>query len=125
MDPPCLKEFIMTGPPLGAVRQYSPVLPAALCGFTRIRSRAFGPNFEGRFFSTQYMLHKIVCHELVQDGSTFRARDTDFLTTAAHDVRLTDVLEDADGSVLFIAMGAWFTSGFPARPLPKPDAAAA
>jgi putative heme-binding domain-containing protein len=122
MDHPCLKEFPMTGPPLGPVRQYSPVLPAALCGFTRCRSAALGPEFPDRFLSTQYMLHKIVRHELVREGSTFRAQDTDFLTCSTHDVRLTDVLEDADGSVLFVDMGAWFTYGFPGNPLPKPEA---
>jgi putative heme-binding domain-containing protein len=122
MEHPCLKEFAMTGPPLGAVHQYSSVLPAALCGFTRYRSRAFGAEFQDRFLSTQYMLHKIVRHELVRDGSTFRAEDTDFLTCTTHDVRLTDVLEDADGSVLFVDMGAWFTYGFLGNPLPKPEA---
>jgi putative heme-binding domain-containing protein len=35
---------------------------------------------------------------------------------------LTDVLEDADGSLLFVDMGAWFTYGFPGNPLAKPDA---
>ncbi|MFI5456986.1 MAG: HEAT repeat domain-containing protein [Isosphaerales bacterium] len=122
MDHPCLKEFAITGPPLGAVRQYSSVLPAALCGFTRYRSRGLGPEFQDRFLSTQYMLHKIVRHELVRDGSTFRAEDADFVTCTTHDVRLTDVLEDADGSVLFLDMGAWFTYGFPGNPLPKPEA---
>jgi putative heme-binding domain-containing protein len=122
MDHPCVKEFVTTGPPLGAVRQYSPVLPAALCGFTRHRSNALGAEFQDYFLSTQYMLHKIVRHQLIRDGSTFRAEDVDFLTCTAHDVRLTDVLEDADGSVLFLDMGAWFTYGFPGNPPPKPAA---
>ncbi len=122
MEHPCLKEFIITGPPLGAVKQYSSVLPAALCGFTRIRSRALGPEFQDSFLSTQYMLHKIVRHQLVRDGATFRASDSDFLTCTTHDVRITDVVEDADGSVLFVDMGAWFTYGFPGNPPPKADA---
>jgi putative heme-binding domain-containing protein len=122
MEHPCLKEFATTGPLLGAVQQYSPVLPAALCGFARYRSRSFGPEFQDCFLSTQYMLHKIVRHEIARDGATFRARDFDFLTSTTHDVRLTDVLEDADGSVLFVDMGAWFTYGFPGNPLPKPEA---
>lgn len=122
MEHPCLKEFPKTGPLLGAVRQYSAVLPAALCGFMRYRSDAFGPEFQNRLFSTQYMLHKIVRHDLVRDGSTFRADDTDFLTSNTHDLRLTDVLEDADGSLLFVDMGAWFTYGFPGNPPPRPDA---
>jgi putative heme-binding domain-containing protein len=122
MEHPCLQEFATTGPLLGAVKQYSPVLPAALCGLVRYRSRAFGPGYQNRFLSTQYMIHKIVRHELVPVGATFSAIDADFLTTAGHDVRLTDVLEDADGSLLFIDMGAWFTYGFPGNPAPRPDA---
>lgn len=122
MKHPCLAEFPRTGPLLGAVRQYTPVLPAALCGLTRYRSGVLGEASRGRLFSTHYMLHKVVRHDLVRDGSTFRAEDTDFLTTTAHDVRLTDVLEDADGTLLVVDMGAWFTYGFPGNPLPKPDA---
>jgi putative heme-binding domain-containing protein len=122
MEHPCLKEFPRTGPLLGAVRRYTPVLPAALCGLTRYRSGAFGAMYRDRLFSTHYMLHKVVRHDLIRDGSTFRAEDTDFLTTTAHDVRLTDVLEDADGSLLVVDMGGWFTYGFPGNPLPKPEA---
>jgi putative heme-binding domain-containing protein len=122
MEHACLKEFPRTGLLLGAVRQYTPVLPAALCGLTRYRSGVFGATYRDRLFSTHYMLHKVVRHDLIRDGSTFRAEDTDFLTTTAHDVRLTDVLEDADGSLLVVDMGAWFTYGFPGNPLPRPEA---
>jgi putative heme-binding domain-containing protein len=122
MEHPCLAEFPTTGPFLGAVRQYSPVLPAALCGLLRYRSGVFGSEYQGAFFSTHYMVHKVVRHELVREGSTFRALDADFLTTTAHDVRLTDVVEDADGSLLVVDMGAWYTYGFPGNPPPKPDA---
>jgi len=122
MEHPCLKEFPTTGPLLGAVRQYTAVLPAALCGLVRYNSQAFGRDYQGCLFSTQYMLHKIVRHELVRDGSTFRADDSDFLTSTTHDLRLTDVLEDADGSLLLVDMGAWFTYGFPGNPPPRPNA---
>jgi putative heme-binding domain-containing protein len=122
MEHPCLNEFVRTGPLLGAVRQYSAVLPAALCGMTRYRSASFGEEYRDCLFSTHYMLHKFVRHTLVPDGSTFRALDQDFLTTTSHDVRLTDVVEDADGSLLFIDMGAWFTYGFLGSPSPKPEA---
>jgi putative heme-binding domain-containing protein len=122
MEHPCLKEFPLTGPLLGPVRQYPPELPAALCGLMRYRSTAFGDEYRDTLFSTHYMVHKIVRHTLVRDGSTFRAEDRDFLTSTSHDVRLTDVLEDADGSLLFIDMGGWFTYGFPGNPLPRPEA---
>jgi putative heme-binding domain-containing protein len=122
MEHPCLKEFFMTGPLLGSIRQYSAELPAALCGLTAYRSTAFGSDYQNALFSTQYMLHRIVRHRLVRTGSTFRCDDQDFLTTTNHDVRLTDVIEDADGSLLFIDMGGWFTYHFPGSPLAKPEA---
>jgi putative heme-binding domain-containing protein len=122
MEHPCLAEFVRTGPLLPPVRQYTPVLPAALCGLTGYRSAHFGAKYQDCLFSTHYMTHKIVQHTLIRDGSTFRTEDADFLTTTSHDVRLTDVLEDADGSLLFVDMGGWFTYGFPGNPLPKPEA---
>lgn len=121
MEHPCLREFARTGPLLGAVQQYSAVLPAALCGLMRYRSDQFGAEYHDAFFSTHYMVHKIVRHTLRREGSTFRAEDKDFVTTTSHDVRLTDVLEDADGSLLFVDMGGWFTYGFPGNPIPKPE----
>jgi putative heme-binding domain-containing protein len=121
MEHPCLKEFPWTGPLLGAIQQYSPAVPAALCGFTRYRSAQFGKPYQNTFFSTHYMLHKIVQSRLIREGSTFRAEDRDFLTSTDHDVHLTDVVEDADGSLLFVDMGAWFTYGFPGNPLPRPN----
>jgi putative heme-binding domain-containing protein len=121
MEHPCLKEFPWTGPLLGAVQQYSPAVPAALCGFTRYRSGQLGKEYQDTFFATHYMLHKIVQTRLIRDGSTFRAEDRDFLTSTDHDVHLTDVVEDADGTLLFVDMGAWFTYGFPGNPLPRPD----
>lgn len=121
MEHPCLSEFVRTGPLLGGVQQYSAVLPAALCGLTRYRSDHFGPEYRNALFSTHYMVHRIVRQTLIRDGSTFRAEDKDFVTTTHHDVRLTDVLEDADGSLLFIDMGGWFTYGFPGNPIPKPE----
>jgi putative heme-binding domain-containing protein len=122
MEHPCLHEFVRTGPLLAAVRQYPAVLPAALCGLTRYRSSSFGDDYLNCFFSTHYMVHKIVRHKLIQEGSTFQAEDQDFLTSSSHDLRITDVLEDADGSLLFVDMGGWFTYGFLGNPLPRPQA---
>src|SRR5262249_40145161 len=49
------------------------------------------------------------------------AEDRDFLTSTDHDVHITDVIENADGSLLFVDMGAWFTYGFPGNPIPRPN----
>ena len=51
----------------------------------------------------------------------FRADDADFLVSSDPHLRLTDVLEDADGSLLVIDMGAWYTYGFLGNVLPRPE----
>src|SRR5207245_5091501 len=116
-----LHEFMRTGPLLEAIRAYTADLPPALCGLSRYRSASFGKEFENSFFATQYLLHKIVQYPLIRKGSTFQAEERDFLTSDNHDVHITDVLEDADGSLLFVDMGGWFTYGFLGSPLPKPE----
>jgi putative heme-binding domain-containing protein len=122
MEHPCLKEFVMTGPLLGSMHSYPAALPAGLCGLTRYRSTGLGRQYQDSLFATHYVQHKIVQVVLTRDGATYRAEDRDFLTTTDHDVRITDSLEDADGSLLFVDMGGWFTYGFPGNPLPKPEA---
>jgi putative heme-binding domain-containing protein len=118
---PCISELVRTGPLLGVARRYSVELPAALCGTMRYRSTSFGAQFRDELFTTHYMTHKLVRSRLIRDGSTFRAEDTDFLVSSDPHLRLTDVLEDADGSLLAIDMGAWYTYGFLGNVLPRPE----
>ncbi|MCI0464120.1 MAG: HEAT repeat domain-containing protein, partial [Gemmataceae bacterium] len=121
MEHPCLKEFPMTGPLLGAVRQYGAALPVALCGLARYRSAQFGPEYQGALFTTQFNVHRVQQHTLVRDGSTYRSLDKDFFTSTDYDVHPTDVLEDADGSLLIVDMGAWFNYGCPTSKIAKPE----
>ena len=120
-DHPCVSEFVRTGPFLGAVKRYSVELPAALCGTMRYRSSRWGDDFRDALITTHYMTHKLVRSRLIREGSTFRADDTDFLVSTDTHLRLTDVLEDADGSLLVIDMGAWFSYGFLGNVVPRPD----
>jgi putative heme-binding domain-containing protein len=121
MDHPCVQEFPRTGPMLGAVRQFSAALPVALCGLTRYRSGQFGPDFRDSLFTAQFNVHRVQQHTLVPDGATFRSTDRDFLASADYDTHFTDVLEDADGSLLVVDMGAWFNYGCPTSKIAKPE----
>jgi putative membrane-bound dehydrogenase-like protein len=121
MEHPSVKEFRRTGPMLGAIRQYSAALPVALCGLCRYRSPAFGEEYRDCLLSAQFNVHRIERHSLYRDGSTFRSKETDFLTSSDYDTHFTDVLEDADGSILVVDMGAWFNYGCPTSKIARPE----
>lgn len=95
--------------------------PAAPCGLARYRSRALGNEYENNLFASLFNLHKVTRHELEPDGSTYRTRDSDFLACDDPDFHPTDVLEDADGSLLVVDTGGWYKICCPSSQLWKPD----
>jgi putative membrane-bound dehydrogenase-like protein len=115
---PCYKEFKSTGDLLPPVADLGWVAPA---GLMRYRSDAFGPEYRGNLFSAQFNRRRIVRHVLERDGATFRTRTEDFLVASDPDFHPTDVLEDADGSLLVIDTGGWFRIGCPASRIAKPE----
>lgn len=94
---------------------------SAPCGLTRLASDAFGEGFRDNLFATHFNLHKVSRHVLEPSGATFRTRDQDFLTCDDLDFHPTDVLEDADGSLLVIDTGGWYKLCCPTSQLWKPD----
>ena len=122
VEHPSVKELVRTGAPLGSISEFSAALPVALCGMARIRSTHFGPEYQGTLLTAQFNVHRIQQHILTADGSTFRGTEhKDFLATYDHDVHPSDVLEDADGSLLVVDMGAWFNYGCPTSKIAKPQ----
>ena len=95
--------------------------PAAPCGLTRYRSRVFGDEFENNFFACLFNMRKVTRHVLVAKGSSFRSQDSDFLVSTSPDFHPTDVLEDADGSLIVIDTGGWYKLCCPTSQLAKPD----
>ena len=94
---------------------------AAPCGSTTYRSNGFGSEFRDNLFVCYFNLRKISRHQLVPDGATFRTIDSDFITSDSPDFRPTDVLEDADGSLLVVDTGGWYKICCPTSQLAKPD----
>ncbi|HAB17529.1 MAG TPA: c-type cytochrome [Verrucomicrobiota bacterium] len=113
----------------GRVRRTGPDLfhpffqagPAAECGLMSYRGEGFGPDFRGNLFATTFNLHKVTRHVLRPNGATFASTDSDFLTTEDVDFHPTDVLEDADGSLLVVNTGGWYKLCCPSSQLAKPD----
>jgi putative membrane-bound dehydrogenase-like protein len=104
---------------------FMPVLthmgPAAPCGLHRYESDQFGQEYENNVFCCQFNLRKVSRHVLVPTGSTFAAKDSDFVVSDNLDFHPTDVIEDADGSLLVIDTGGWYKLCCPTSQLVKPD----
>lgn len=110
-------EFKQTGEPLPSIADLGWV---AAAGFTRYRGTSFGPQFKDNFFSAQFNPHRVQRHIVERDGASFRVRTEDFLVSSNPDFHPTDVVEDADGSLLVIDTGGWFRIGCPNSQIAKP-----
>jgi putative membrane-bound dehydrogenase-like protein len=106
-----------TGDLMPVMSQLGPAVPA---GLTRYASRAFGSGYRDSFFTAMFNLRKVTRHVLVPSGSTFTTRDEDFLVADDRDFHPTDVIEDADGSLLVIDTGPWYKLCCPTSQLAKP-----
>ncbi|NOS72341.1 MAG: c-type cytochrome [Verrucomicrobia bacterium] len=95
--------------------------PAAECGIGRYQSDVFGPDYRNNFFATTFNLHKVTRHILKPSGATYASTDSDFLVSDNVDFHPTDVLEDADGSLLVVDTGGWYKLCCPSSQLAKPD----
>jgi putative membrane-bound dehydrogenase-like protein len=100
----------VTGDPLGPVSMY----PAfALSGLVCYEGQQFPAEFRGNLFSAQHNSRAVGRHVLVPDGSTYRATDLPFVTTEDPDFHPSDVVEDADGSLLVVDTGSWYVQHCP------------
>jgi putative membrane-bound dehydrogenase-like protein len=123
-----IAEFKSTGDLLPEVHNYGHV---AVSGMTRYRSdQFFGPPDEtadrADFFVTQFNTHKVVHTVLQRSGATFAHVETsDFFVSDDPDCHPTDVIEDADGSLLVVDTGGWFRIGCPTSQIAKPEIAGA
>ncbi len=98
-----------------------PMPATAPSGMMIYRSGAFGRETEGDLFCSYFNTHKVQRHVLARDGATFRARTEEFVSSSHADFHPTDVLEDADGSVLVVDTGGWFRIGCPTSQIAKPQ----
>lgn len=94
---------------------------AAPCSIIRYESESFGPEYRNNLFVCCFNLHKVTRHELQPEGSTFKTKDSDFLVSDNPDFHPTDVIEDADGSLIVIDTGGWYKLCCPTSQLSKPD----
>lgn len=118
-DEPTIAEFPRTGPLLTPIAGFSAAYPAALCGLERLRSDHFGPGHRGTLLTTQFNVRRLQRHTLKHDGARLTSENSDFLVSTDWDFHPTDVLEDADGSLLVVDMGSWFNYECPTQKIAK------
>ncbi|MDA1315244.1 MAG: HEAT repeat domain-containing protein [Acidobacteria bacterium] len=90
-------------------------------GLAYYSSTAFGEEYQGNLFATLFNLHKIGRFVLKPRGASFETEIEDFLVSSSDDFHPTDVMEDADGSLLVVDTGAWYVLCCPSSFLSKPD----
>ncbi len=95
--------------------------PAAACGLTRYQSTQFGNDFQNNLFVCCFNLRKVVRVVQEPDGATYKTKEQDFVVSDSTDFHPTDVLEDADGSLLVVDTGGWYKICCPTSQLWKPD----
>lgn len=114
----CVSEFKRTGDFMPVMTKFARIAPAGLLSY---RNGSFGSDFDGNLFSAQFNPHRVQRHKLIRDGATFRTEDEDFLTSTDPDFHPTDVMEDADGSLLVVDTGGWYVDACPLSRVSKPD----
>lgn len=94
---------------------------AAPAGLERYESKVFGDDYRDNLFSAQFNMRKVARHALQPQGSSFASVDSDFVWGDDVDFHPTDVLMDADGSLLVVDTGGWYKLCCPTSQLWKPD----
>ncbi len=107
-----------TGDLLPALTHFGPAVPS---GLTRYASRVFGDQYRDNLFAALFNVQKVTRHVLEPSGATFTSHDSDFVVSTSRDFHPTDVLEDADGSLLVVDTGGWYKLCCPSSQLAAPD----
>ena len=113
-----IDSHVRTGDLMAPVCHFGPAAPSGLTSYT---SDAFGPGYRGSFFAALFNMQKVTRHVLQPAGATFTSDDSDFLVAGSLDFHPTDVIEDADGTLLVIDTGGWYKLCCPTSQLAKPD----
>ncbi len=108
----------LTGDLMPVMTKLARVSPA---GLMRYRGSALGDDFEGNLFSAQFNTGRVMRHIVTADGASYQTAEEPFMQSDSLDTHPTDVLEDADGSLIVVNTGGWFIAGCPLSVVAKTD----
>lgn len=115
---PVVAEFKRTGGFLPPLVLYDTVAPSGLAHYD---GDFWGPEFQDNLLSVHFNTHRVLRHRLTPQGGSYTAHDETLVESSDVDFHPTDVLVDADGSVLVLDTGGWFHNGCPTSQVAKPD----
>ncbi len=93
--------------------------PAAPSGMLMPKHQASG--LRGNLVCTEFNTRRLSRHQLSKLGSSHSAITSTFLESDQSDFHPTDVIEDADGSLLIADTGSWYMICCPTSKIAKPD----
>lgn len=93
--------------------------PAAPSGMVMPRHGASG--LKGDLILTEFNTRRVSRHQLTKSGSSNSAETSSFIESDQSDFHPTDVIEDADGSLLVADTGSWYMICCPTSKIAKPD----
>jgi putative membrane-bound dehydrogenase-like protein len=94
---------------------------SASCGLVRLDSDGLGSGYRNNVLETSFNKHTVTRHVFTKKGATFETEASTLLISDNLDFHPTDVLEDADGSVIVVDTGGWFRLCCPTSQLEKAD----
>lgn len=113
-----LKNHPHTGPLMPVLDHLGAAAP---CGLERLQSDRLGNGFQDNLMTCLFNMQKVTRHVLRRRGASFDSETSDFLISDSRDFHPTDVLEDADGSLVVLDTGGWYKLCCPTSQLWKPD----
>ncbi|MDC0373304.1 HEAT repeat domain-containing protein [bacterium] len=78
-------------------------------------------GLDGDLICTEFNTRRLSRHQLSQVGSSFESKVSTFIESDQADFHPTDVIEDADGSLLVADTGSWYKICCPTSKIAKPD----
>lgn len=115
-NPRVLTPHPNTGGLLPILAQLGPAAPSGM-----VMPRHGASGLKGDLVLTEFNTRRISRHQLSASGSSYSAETIAFLESDQSDFHPTDVIEDADGSLLVADTGSWYMICCPTSKIAKPD----
>jgi putative membrane-bound dehydrogenase-like protein len=99
-----------TGPLLPIMTHLGPAAPSGLLRLEdhRLVNSLGDSTPHGWLVSSSFNLHQVTAHRLIAQGASYQTEEIPLLQSDRIDFHPTDLLEDADGSLLVIDTGGWY-----------------